>query len=262
MQFGLLSLPKKLGVTTPPLLVATTMALSVFGLGARVVFYPFLLISAIGIGILVVSAVVAWVSAKSFLMTGSLNLLFLGLAVLVFGSMSILGGLVSQIDSAAGSLVYLLGLLTAGALHLVSSVLTYVGSPLRKSKLRLRAGVAYSVAVLFMVVFSAVAIESSIPQVGTTATNIAVASTAALFFVAAFVFSRVYSRSHSSTLFWYSLALATTAFAFVALLFSQSTGDLGTWTGIGGVLLASFYFLISVVVTPKAPDSNRRGPGD
>jgi hypothetical protein len=262
MEFGLFSFRRKLGVATPPVLVVIAVMLSVFGCGASVTFYPFILISAIGICILVVSAVVAWVSAKSFLMTGSFNLLFLGLAVLVFGSMSILGGLVSQIDSAAGSLVYLLGLLTAGTLHLVSAVLTYVGSPLRKSLLRLRTGVAYSAAVLFMVVFSAVAIESSIPQFGTTATKIAVACTAVLFFVAAFMFSRVYSRSHSSTLFWYSLALATTAFAFVALLFAQNTGDLGTWTGIGGVLLGSFYFLISVVATPKTLNSGGRGPGD
>jgi hypothetical protein len=262
MEFGLLSLPRKLGVATPPVLVVLAAVLSVFGFGAGVTFYPFLLISVIGICILVVSGVVTWVSAKSFLLTGSVNILFLGLAVLVFGSMVILGGLVSDIDLAAGSLVYLLGLLTSGTLHLVSGVLTYVGSPQRKTGLRLRVGLAYSVAVLFMVVFSVWALESGIPQTNAAATKIAVASTASLFLAAAFMFSRVYSRSHSSTLFWYSVALATTAFAFVALLFAQNTGDLGTWTGIGGVLLGSCYFLISVVATPKTPKSGGRGPGD
>jgi hypothetical protein len=261
MQSGLLSLPRKLGVTTPLVLVLLA-ALSVFGFGAGLTFYPFLLISVIGISILVVSAVVAWVSAKSFLLTGSVNLLFLGLAVLVFGTLSILGGLVSEINMAAGNLVYLLGLLIAGTLHFASGILTYFGSPQRKSRPRLTAGVGYSVAVLFMIVLSVWAIESNLPQFNLAATKIAIASTASLFLAAAFVFSRVYSRSHSSTLFWYTLALATTGFAFVALQFAQATGDLGTWTGIIGVLLGSGYFLISVVATPKTLNSNQgRPPG-
>jgi hypothetical protein len=261
MGFGLLPLRRKLGLATPPIFVVLA-ALSVIGFGAGLTFYPFLLISAIGLSILVISMVVVWVSAKSFLLTGSLNLLFLGLAVFLFGFMSILGGLVSGINSTAGSLVYLLGLVMAGILHLVSGVLTYVGSPLRKSRLRLRTGISYSLAVLFMVIFSVWAIESSIPQFSATTLKIVVASTASLFLAAAFMFSRVYSRSHSSTLFWYTLALATTAFAFVALLFAQNTGDLGTWTGIGGVLLGCFYFLISVVATPKTLNAGGRRPGD
>jgi hypothetical protein len=251
MEFHSFSLPRKLGVATPPILVALAATLSIFGVGAGLTFYPFLLISAVGVTILGVSAIVAWVSAKSFLLSGSVNLLFLGLAVLVFGSMSILGGLVSQISSAAGNLVYLLGLLAAGILHLTSGVLTYVGSPQQKGKLRAKAGVAYSVAVLFMVVFSVLAIELAVPQIGTAVTKIVVACTASLLLAAGFLFSRVYSRSHSSVLFWYSLGLATTAFAFVALLFAQNTGDLGNWTSIGGVLLGSFYFLISVFAAPQ-----------
>src|SRR5689334_10619917 len=174
MQFGLLSLPRKLGVATPPILVILA-ALSVFGFGAGLTFYPFLLISVIGISILVVSLVVAWVSARSFLLTGSVNLLFLGLAVLVFGSLSILGGLVSAINLAAGNLVYLLGLLTAGSLHLASGILTYFGSPQRKTKLKLSAGVAYSVAVLFTIVLAVWAIESNLPQFDLATTKMIIA---------------------------------------------------------------------------------------
>jgi hypothetical protein len=261
MGFGLLPLRRKLGVATPPIFIVLA-ALSIIGFGSGPTFYPFLLISVIGLSILVISMMIVWVSAKSFLLTGSLNLLFLGLAVFVFGFMSILGELVSDINSTAGTLVYLLGLVMAGILHLVSGVLTYVGSPLRKSRLRLRTGTAYSLAVLFMVIFSVWAIESNIPKFSGTTLKIVVASTASLFLGAAFMFSRVYSHSHSSTLFWYTLALATTSFAFVALLFAQNTGDLGTWTGIGGVLLGSFYFLISVIATPKTLNASGRGSGD
>jgi len=249
------SFPRKLGLSTPPVLAALAATLGLFGVGQEIRFYPLVLISAIGATILVISLIVAWVSAKSFLQTGSVNLLFLGVAVLAFGTMSILGGLVSSINTNAGGLLYLTGLIIAGGLHLVSAGLTYYGSPHRKNSLGLHVGAAYAATILVLIALSAWALESNITGPISIA-NPVLALTALLFLFAALLFSRVYLRSHSPTLFWYSLALATTAFAFVALLFSRNAGDLVSWTGIGGVLLGSAYFLISVVATPKTTASN------
>jgi hypothetical protein len=250
------SVPRKLGLSTPPVLAGLAATLGLFGVGQEIRFYPIALISAIGASILVISVIVAWVSAKSFLQTGSLNLLFLGVAVLAFGAMSILGGVVSSINGSAGGLLYLIGLLIAGGLHIVSAGLTYYGSPRRKSRLGFRIGIAYASTIVFLIALSAWALESNITGSTPLPANPVLASTALLFLVAALLFSRVYLRSHSPTLFWYSLALATTAFAFVALLFSKNAGDLVSWTGIGGVLLGSAYFLTSVVATPKSSASN------
>jgi hypothetical protein len=258
VEFRSFSLPRKIGITAPPFLVLFAAVLSVFGFETGRTFYPFALIGAIGVCILVVSALVAWVSAKSFLLSGSLNLLFLSLAMLTFGTLSILGSLVGEIAPTAGTLVYLVGLLIAGSLHFVSGLLTFVGSPQRKSKLRLRAVVSYGGAITFMGGISVWAIESGFPPVGQFMTKIIVGSTAVLFLAAAFLFSKVYLSAHSSTLFWYTLGLTTTGVSFVALLSAQNTGDLGTWTGIGGVLLGSLYFLISVIKTPKNPSQNNR----
>jgi hypothetical protein len=249
------SFPRKLGLSTPPILAALAATLGLFGFGQEIQFYPVALISAIGASILVISIIVAWVSAKSFLQTGSLNLLFLGVAVLTFGTMSILGGLVSSINNSAGTFLYLIGLIMAGGLHLVSAGLTYYGSPRRKSSLGFRVGTAYATTIVILVALSAWALESNTGSISIPA-NPVLGSTALLFLLAAFLFSRVYLRSHSPTLFWYSLALATTALAFVTLLFSRNAGDLVSWTGIGGVLLGSAYFLISLVVTPKTSASN------
>ena len=255
MEVRSFSFPRKLGLSTPPILAALAATLGLFGVGQEVRFYPIALISAIGALILVISVIVAWVSAKSFLQTGYLNLLFLGVAVLEFGTMSILGGLVSSVNTSAGGLLYLIGLIMAGGLHLVSAGLTYYGSPRRKSSLSFRVGTAYAATILVSIALAVWALESNITGTPLPA-NPALASTALLFLAAAFLFSRVYLRSHSPTLFWYSLALATTAFAFVTLLFSRNAGDLVSWTGIGGVLLGSAYFLISLVATPKTLASN------
>jgi hypothetical protein len=250
------SFPRKLGLSTPPVLAALAATLGLFGVGQEIRFYPIVLISAIGASILVISVIVAWVSAKSFLQTGSLNLLFLGVAVLAFGTLSILGGLVSIINTNSGNFLYLIGLMIAGGLHLVSAGLTYYGSPRRKNSLGLQVGTAYATTILVLIALSALALETNITGSISLPANPVLASTALLFLAAALLFSRVYLRSHSPTLFWYSLALATTAFAFVALLFSRNAGDLVSWTGIGGVLLGSAYFLRSLVATPKTSTSN------
>ena len=261
MEVGPVSMRKKLGITSPPILVALAAIMSVFGIGAGVTFYPFALIGVIGIFILGVSIVVAWVSAKSFMLTGSVNLLILGVAVLEFGSLSILGGLVTAGNAASGALLYLIGLLAAGALHLVSAGLTYFGSPQQKGNLRRRVGVVYGASIVLMIGLSSWAAESSVPQVALVVTRLFLGSSAVLFISSSILFSRVYKRSHSSTIFWYSLGLATTAFSLTALLFAKATGDLGTWTGIGGVLLGSLYFLVAVLAASNAMSPKGVGLG-
>jgi hypothetical protein len=250
------SVPRKLGLSTPPVLAALAAALGLFGVGQGLRFYPIFLISAIGAAILVISLIVAWVSAKSFLQTGSVNILFLGVAVLAFGTMSILGGLVSTVNSSDGAIVYLMGLIAAGTLHLVSGGLTLYGSPRRKNRLGIQIGTAYALTFAVLITLSAWSAQSNISRSISLPSNIVLGCTALLFLVSSLLFFKVYLRSHSPTLFWYTLALATTAFAFVALLFSRNAGDLVSWTGIGGVLLGSAYFLTSVVATRKSSASN------
>jgi len=251
MEAGSFSLQRKLGLSTPPILAGFAAILGLFEIGNGISFYPILLISIVGALILVISLLVAWVSARSFLATGSVNMLFLGVAVLAFGSMSILGGLVSTVNPGDGSVVYLVGLLAAGTLHLVSAGLTFYGSPRRKNRLGIQVGTAYAITFFILITLSAWSVQSNVSRSISLPANPVLGSTALLFLFSSLLFFKVYMRSHSPTLFWYSLALATTAFAFVALLFSKNAGDLVSWTGIGGVLLGSVYFLTSVVTTRK-----------
>jgi hypothetical protein len=81
--------------------------------------------------------------------------------------------------------------------------------------------------------------------------SLVVARISAMLLASAFFFSRVYSRSHSPILYWYSLALATTSFAFFAFFATLDNGDLATWTETGGLCLASIYSLKSVLAAPK-----------
>jgi len=247
---------RKLGVA--PLPIAATLALlfGVFGIGEELIYQSVLLEVVLNVFlVLAVSIVVARISVKSFLSTGSTNVLLLGTAVLAFGTMATLGGYVSSIDVNKGIAVYSLGSLTAGCLHLASAILTYRGSPRRTTRLKLRVGVSYVGTIAFLTMLSVLAIESILPggfgMPGSFAQRAAAATSLSLFTISALFFSRVYLRSHNPILYWYSLALWATAVGFLSFFGTKGNGDPLLWTGIASICIGSVYFLFSIRASPN-----------
>ncbi len=254
---GLMSLNlRKLGIAPLPIAAILTLAFAVFGIGEELIYQSVLLEVLLNIFlVLAVSIIVARVSVKSFLSTGSVNVLLLGTAVLAFGTMATLGGAVSSIDVNKGIAVYSFGALTAGGLHLSSAILTYRGSPKRTERLRLRAGAFYIGTIAFLTTLSVLAIESILPagfgEPGSMAQRAAAATSVSLFTVSAILFSRVYLRSHNPILYWYSLALWATAVGFLSFFATKGNGDPLLWTGIASICVGSVYFLVSILVVPN-----------
>ena len=256
--------PTKVGITPLPLAALFTLAFAVFGIGETMIYQSVLLEVLLNVVIILgVSVVVARISLKSFFSTGSVNVLLLGTAVLAFGTMATLGGVVSSIDVKKGIVVYSLGALTAAGLHLSSAILTYRGSPRRSARLRLRAISCYGGVIGFLGVLSVLAIESIIPggfgESGSIAQRGSAAATVILFAVSAVLFSRVYLQSHNPILYWYSLALWATSIGFVAFFSTRVSGDLLLRTGIGSVCVGSIYFLFSILAGPRLPSSKSLG---
>jgi hypothetical protein len=250
------SIARKLGIASVPAIGALAVTFGLIGLAAGVEWQSAVAETILNIGVILsVSIVVVRISAKSFLATGSSNLLLLGLAVFEFGFSATLGGVISGIDIGEGLEMYILGALFSAGLHLASGVLTYQGSPVRRTRLRLRLWFSYSATAVFVLFLSYLVLNlpilSSIAQLGSFPERVLIGTVVGMLLASAFFFSRVYSRSRSPILYWYSLALATTSFAFFAFFATQDNGDLATWTGIGGLCLASVYFLKSVLSAPK-----------
>ena len=149
-----------------------------------------------------------------------------------------------------------MGAFTSACLHFASGVLTYRGSPQRTTQLGLRVGVSYVATMIFVSILSILALGipsiSLLAQTGSIPQRTVLSLTVIMLLASAFFFSRVYSRSHSPIVYWYSLGLATTSFSFLAFFLTRTNGDLATWTGIGGLCLGSVYFLLSVLAAPKA----------
>lgn len=256
--------PRKLGIAPLPLAALFTLAFAFFGIGETLIYQSVLLEVLLNVVVILgVSIVVARISLKSFLSTGSVNVLLLGTAVLAFGTMATLGGAVSSIDLNKGIVVYSLGALTAGGLHLSSAILTYRGGPRRDAGLRLRAVSCYAGVIGFLTTLSVLSIESIIPGgfgvTGSFAQRGSAATTVVLFAISALLFSRVYLRSHNPILYWYSLALWATSIGFVAFFSIRGNGDLLLWTGIGSLCVGSIYFLFSILAGPKLPNATPLG---
>jgi len=253
----MVSKTQKLGIVSIPVLATLAATFGVFGIAAGLIFESVLLETILNIGVILsVSVVVARISAKSFLQTGSTNVLLLGLAVFEFGFSATLGGFVSSISVSEGIAMYEMGALTSAGLHFASGVLTYRGSPQRTTRLGLRVGISYVATMIFVSILSILALGipsiSLLAQTGSIPQRTVLSLTVIMLLASAFFFSRVYSRSHSPIVYWYSLGLATTSFSFLAFFLTRTNGDLATWTGIGGLCLGSVYFLLSVLAAPKA----------
>lgn len=250
-----ISVSQKLGLASVPLLGVLALAFGVLDLGGGLVFQSLAIEAVIGVGVILSAAVVvAWISARSFLLTGLSNLLLLGIAVFEFGSSSTIGGLVRSYSPDAGLEIYLLGAFVSGCLHLTSGILTLKGSPRRKTRLVFRVWFSYLATLCFVLFLSVLAVNSKLfadlASTGGLSKPILIGSVVTMLLVSGLLFFRVYKRSRSPILYWYSLALITVAFAFIAFFTTHVEGDLALWTGLGGLSLAGFYFLKSAFVSP------------
>src|SRR5438309_11993419 len=114
----MVSKTQKLGVVSIPVLATLAATFGVFGIAAGLIFESVLLETILNIGVIrSASVVVARISAKSFLQTGSSNVVLVCLAVFVFGFSATLGGFVSSISVSEGIARYERGALLCASLH-------------------------------------------------------------------------------------------------------------------------------------------------
>ncbi len=202
------------------------------------------------------SFLVAYISLKSYLQTGSIVLLLLGSAALAWGSTSIAGTWLANIPGGlnAGITIVNTGGLVASIFHATSGSLNSTSaSPENGPKVRKSLSLFAYVGVLSFVAFFAVAsLEALVPPffvlgVGQTPLRMAVVgSSAALFAVSSFLFGRLCFSSRSKILYWYFLALGVTSVGLVAIFFGRAPGDPISWTGRIAQFLGGVYFLIAV----------------
>lgn len=203
------------------------------------------------------SFAVAYLSYRSYSQNGWFFLVLLGCGALVWGSMSLLGVLLTGLPSGPNPAITIqnTGGLVAAGFHMTSAL--WKRGPSHRSDLKIHRSIlviSYTGVLAFTAIFSLLALAGMIPPffvpgVGQTVLRMAVLGAGAgLFLSASFLFwIRYYSSGlHSKTLYWYFLALGLTGVGLAAVFFLRAPGDPMSWTGRAAVFLGGAYFLKAV----------------
>jgi hypothetical protein len=203
------------------------------------------------------SFIVGYIAFKSYMQNGWTFLALMGSGALAWGSTSLLSGWLTNLPSGPNAAITIsnTGALVASIFHTASA--TWSKGPSLKEDPRIRRSIlilAYGSVLAFTTLFAVAALEGMtplffVPGVGQTPLRMAVlGSAAALFAASSLIFARRYfsSRSRSSTLYWYFLALGLTGVGVAAVFFGRAPGDPISWTGRTAMFLGGTYFLKAV----------------
>ncbi|MBI2850951.1 MAG: PAS domain S-box protein, partial [Chloroflexi bacterium] len=222
------------------------------------VYYTPLLFSALNIVfVVVISLVVAFLAARSVLITGQ-RLSWLGGGALAFGLSGLFSALVQgQLNASVAA--HNLGALLAGFLYLGSATTILRGRPLVRlpgTPSRVLIGV-YGAVVLVMALIVIFSLSGLMPTFFTLETGstplrqVVLGAADALFVISGLLLLTAWTRSRASFLYWYSLGLILTALGLFALNFIRIPGDTFAWLGRIGQYVGSVYLLIAVATVVK-----------
>jgi hypothetical protein len=222
------------------------------------IFDPPLLIPALNtLFLALVPFAVTYISARGYLMTGSLSLLFLGGGMLAFG-LGYLGAWAFVLPGGAN-----IGVTIANVEFLVASILCVVGvafisAPPAERIMSGRATVVYPVylcVIAFGVWLTIASLQGALPTffvpgAGGTSLRSAILGTAVgLFALSSLGVMRVYGRSRSEILYWYCIALALIAVGLTSYLLQRVIGGPIGWIGRFAQYLGSICLLIAVMIS-------------
>ena len=249
-------LPRRLAAIPVPAFIALIAILVM--LDMRVIFEPPLLLPVLNtVLISVIAILVAYLSARSYLKTGSLNLLLLGSGVLAFGSANQVAGWLLGAPGGANISLTIdnTGVLFASVFHLVGAASTWAAVASEKASRRRKSKVviAYLGVLVFTAVLTMAVLQGAFPPffiqgIGPTLFRQEVLGTAvALFAISSFLLMRLFFKWKSDFLYWYSLALALIAIGLSAMFLQKAVGGPIGWAGRSAQYFGSIYFLIAVL---------------
>lgn len=199
---------------------------------------------------------VAYFAARSFLSKGAFGLLLLGCGVLAFGLAGLTAGWFMGLPDGVNVSVTIFNLcmLLSGGLHFAGAAAA-LQAPYIKTRLGRRGSLFCGYAGVFILAALLVyaSMRGTLPRfflqgAGPTFLRQAVLGPAVvLFFLSAFVLSRVYRESKSAFLYWYLLGLLLVGAGLLAVFLPATVGGVVGWAGRVSQYLGGVYFLVAVL---------------
>ena len=201
-----------------------------------------------------ISFVIAYLSAKGYLSTGSLTLLLITMAFILIAIVSIASGLFATYSPNGSVTVIAIGLLVFSAMQLSGSIQGSfrsipIGSEHRNIRLTLACvGASLLSGLISLLIALKVFPAFFVNGVGVTLTDQIVYSAVVLLFsLSSALFLRQYLKSKSNVLYWYTLALIADALGSFGVTLQVRFSDIVVWTGRLGLYGAIIYFLIALL---------------
>lgn len=229
---------------------------------------PFLLMGLNVVFLAGVGMIVAWIVGDSFLRGAPVPVLLPGCGMLLFGLVSIFGGLlVLDGDINAGVATYNIGVFVAGSCHLLSALLVRRCGDSGSSAGNRWWGVSvfYSVTLICLALVLLLSLHPGFPTFfvqgeGTTLLrDVVLGAAIGVFGLSAWLLGMGQRRSPMPFSGGYSLGLGLIALGLLAVALTQQVGGALSWLGRTGQYLGGVYILVGVA----APYLRRRaGEGD
>ena len=207
-----------------------------------------------------VSILLAIVSARAYLISGSLNILVLGIASIIGGACLMLAQwavtrtLGSSWTTNQAVTVGNLGILSESFLLFVSAVLLLLPKEraLPRVSRKFILGSLYVISVGLIAGIALIALSGQFPVLftngGSTIWRQYILGISGIFLaISSIMFGWGYIRSASPTLFWYLLGLCSFTISLIGIVFTVKIGELVNWTGRLGLYVSGFFFILAVL---------------
>ncbi|MBJ6725773.1 GAF domain-containing protein [Geomesophilobacter sediminis] len=250
----------------PILVLPLLMAVLQFGFPATTFFDPpWLIMIANTLFVGCVSFILAGIVWRNYLLTGRIQVLLLGCAMLLFGMGGVIAAFVRGLPGGVNLnvTIYNCGALMGGVLHFLAGLILSAGhdpeaAPKRRTWWLC---LGYLGTLLFMGAVTLATFRGAIPlffRQGAGPTLLrqeVLGSSILLFLFSCLVFLTTYLRRREPFLLWYAGALALTAISLTGFFIQHSVGSPVGWVGRISQYLGGVYFLAALVVLVRSAQS-------
>ncbi len=197
------------------------------------------------------SIAISIISARAYLSSGSLNVLFLGIAILISGLSSTTAAWAVALSANESVTIGNIGIFISSFIILISSIFTLTGIGSNGTNNRKLILITTYVISLFVVGTVALLADFDLmpvflTQAGPTLVNSVILTVSILLYLeSCMMFGWRYWLVKSHVIYWYSLALGLITLSLVAAAFTLRLGDTINWVSRIAFYLSGIYFLMA-----------------
>jgi PAS domain S-box-containing protein len=210
--------------------------------------------------VFIMGIILAIVSMRAFLVSGSMNVLLLGIATLISGTLltiaqwGITPSLGLTLNANQAVTIANIGIFLASILLFSSAILALIGkgSIWHRGHLKLAIGLAFLAAFFLILIVFVTSLNDVWPHFFTSSGStlvreVVIALSMVLLFAGSIIFSWKYLKARSPILYWYSLGITAFSVSTVSIIFTTTIGEAMNWCARLGLYLSGVYFLLAIL---------------